>query len=210
MDELFIGSALSEVTSNGEILLPSYFHQTVLQRCADQALYIGLHETSACLVAFDRPYVQQLYYEREAYPQAEDPQCLRRTYGFVERTSLEPDGMIALPALMRERGHIGTAVLLVATGQRFEIWDLETLLQGGPSDLILLATHHRMVHIANEVMHVPALPASPSRHRADDAIQSGVFLRSVPAVRPRHDPIRCSTVAKPVEKGSRGISRDAA
>lgn len=210
MDELFIGSALCEVTAGGEILLPRYFLETVQQRSGDKSLFIGVHEASACLIAFDRCHAQQRYYDQEAQQLPDDPQRLRRTYGFVERTPIDPDGMIVLPPLMRERGHIGDSVLLVATGQRFEIWDLESLLQGGPSDLILLATHHRMAHIAKEVLHVPALSSSSPRHRADGAIQSGVFLQPVPALRPRHDPIRRGTVAQPVEKGARGVSRDAA
>jgi DNA-binding transcriptional regulator/RsmH inhibitor MraZ len=209
MEELFIGSALCEVAASGEMLLPGFFRETAQQRSPDAPLFIGLHESAPCLIAFDRCYAMLRQYEIAADGLG-DQQRLRRTYGFVERTPVDPDGMIVLPPLMRERGHIGDTVLLVATGQRFEIWDLERLLQGGPSDLILLATHHRMAHIANEVLHVSSLPSSRPCHRADGAIQSGVFLQPVSALPPRHDPVGRGTVAQPVEKGSRGVSRDAA
>jgi DNA-binding transcriptional regulator/RsmH inhibitor MraZ len=207
MDDLFIGSALCEVTASGHVMLPHYFSDTARQRSAAGSLFIGLHESSPCLIAFDQVYALQRQYDIDAQ-RIDDPQRLRRCYGFVERTPIEPDGMIMLPALMRQRGHIGDAVLLVATGQRFEIWDLESLLQGGPSDLILLATHHRMVHIANEVLHVATLSSSTS-DRARRATQSGVRVQPVPAVRPRHDPISRGPSPQPVEKNTGGISRDA-
>ncbi|QNQ08634.1 division/cell wall cluster transcriptional repressor MraZ [Sphingomonas alpina] len=188
MDEPFFGSAVCDVTGGGHILLPPRFGETIRLRSPDQRLFIGLHEDAQCLVAFDRRYAMQRPVDDEAGGMS-DAHRLRRTYGFVESTLVAPDGMIAMPALMRERGHIGHSVLLVATGQRFEIWDLVCVLKRGPSDLITLATHHLMAHIGNEVLHVPALSSVKPRPGARRAAQSGVCLQPVPAMQPRHDPI---------------------
>ncbi|WP_457309904.1 division/cell wall cluster transcriptional repressor MraZ [Sphingomonas sp. UYAg733] len=189
MDELFFGSAVCDVTSGGDISLPRRFVETIRLRSLDQMLFIGLHEDAQCLVAFDRRYAMQRQFDAEASNIPADAHRLRRDYGFVESALIAPDGMMALPALMRERGHIGHSVLLVATGRRFEIWDLAHVLKRGPSDLIILATHHLMIHIGKEVLHVPALSSAESCPGARRADQSGVCLRPLPAMRPRHDPV---------------------
>ncbi|MEN2787939.1 division/cell wall cluster transcriptional repressor MraZ [Sphingomonas qilianensis] len=188
MDEIFLGSALSEVTSGGDLLLPRYFHETVQRRSAAGRLFIGLHETSPCLVVYDRHYATQRHYDT-ADPLNDDPQRLRRSYGFVEQTIVAPDGMIVLPPLMRDRGGIGSTALLVAIGERFEIWDFEAVLRDGPTELVQLATHHRLTHIANEVLQVSAL--SPYRSRRDLGLGAGLgtHVQSMPALQPRHDPI---------------------
>ena len=197
MDELFIGSAVCEMTSGGEILLPHGFHETARQRSLSGEMFVGLHEESRCLVVYDRAFAAQQQFDFETRRAAfigsnleAHFTRLRRTFGFVEQVRLAPDGMMTLGALMRERGRIGGAVLLVATGQRFELWDLDLVLSRGPAELMELAALHLRIQRANEECHVPALPPVDSRPRAASALQSGLRLQQVSAVRPRHDPIR--------------------
>jgi DNA-binding transcriptional regulator/RsmH inhibitor MraZ len=196
MDELFIGSALCEVTSGGEILLPRSFHQTAQLRSQNSCLFVGLHEESRCLVVYDKAFAAQQQWDFDTRRAAfigsnldAHYTRLRRTFGFVEEVTLAPDGMMMLGSLMRERGRIGNTALLVATGQRFEIWDLDFVLERGPADLVALATLHLKIQIANKECHVPALPSVDSRRRPGNA-QSGLRLQQMPALRPRHDPVR--------------------
>lgn len=194
MDELFIGSAVCEMTSGGEILLPRSFHETARQRSASGQLFVGLHEESPCLVVYDKAFAAQQQWDfdtRRAAFIGSNLQAhhtrLRRSFGFVEEILLAPDGMMALGPLMRERGRIGESVLLVATGQRFEIWDLDYVLSRGPSDLMKLATLHLKVHI--EACHVPTLPSVDPRRRAAGVPQPGLRVQQMPTLRPRHDPV---------------------
>ena len=195
MDELFIGSAVCEVTSGGEIVLPRHFHETIMSRSPDGRLFVGLHEESPCLVVYDRIFAAQQQWDFDTRRAAfigsnldAHYTRLRRTFGFVEEIALAPDGMMTLGPLMRERGQIGESVLLVATGQRFEIWDLEYVLSRGPSELMKLAALHLKVHI--EKCHVPALPSVDPRRRTTGDPQPGPRVQPVPALRPRHDPVR--------------------
>ncbi|MDR7256839.1 DNA-binding transcriptional regulator/RsmH inhibitor MraZ [Sphingomonas sp. BE270] len=194
MDELFMGSALCEVTEWGDILLPRRFHQTLRLRSAEHSLFIGLHEESPCLIAFDRLHAMQRQFEvaekLAASPGGfQDHHRLRRTYGFVDEAPVAPDGMMTLPRIMRERGAIGDFALLVATGARFEIWDMAYVLDHGPSDLVTLATLLRASQIAHEVNDVavmsPARASGPTLYPA----QSGVRVQCLPALQPRHDPV---------------------
>lgn len=194
MDELFIGSALCEVTSGGEILLPRSFHETVRGRSPDGRLYIGLHEESPCLVAFDSIFATQQQWDFETRKTSfigsnldAHHTRLRRAFGCVEQAMLAPDGMVTLGPLMRRRGQIGNTALLVATGQRFEIWDLDYVLERAPAELVTLATLH--LQVANEECHGPSLQSvDPLRRTARNA-QSGLRLQHLSAMRPRHDPV---------------------
>ena len=194
MDELFIGSALCEVTSGGEIVLPRCFHETALSRSGDGRLFVGLHEESPSLVVYDRIFAAQQQWDFETRRSSflgtnmeAHYTRLRRAFGFVEHVTLAPDGMMILGPLMRQRGRIGNAVLLVATGPRFEIWDLDLILERAPADLVTLATFH--LQIASEECHGPSLHPADTRRRTARVAQSGLRLQHMPALRPRHDPV---------------------
>ncbi|WP_010183208.1 division/cell wall cluster transcriptional repressor MraZ [Sphingomonas sp. PAMC 26605] len=194
MDEMYIGSAICEVTSGGELMLPRRFFETSRARSIDEYLLIGLHEDSECLVAFDRVYVMQRQFEvSERFAKSpggfQDHHRLRRLYGFVEEAPLAPDGMLQLPAVLRERGGIGAAALLVASGARFEIWDLGHVLAHGPSDLVTMATLLRTNHLNKEVANGATLSSAGSRPGALAALQPALCLQPLPPMSPRHDPI---------------------
>jgi DNA-binding transcriptional regulator/RsmH inhibitor MraZ len=196
MDELFIGSAVCEVTTGGEIVLPRHFHETILSRSPDGRLFVGLHEESPCLVVYDRIFAAQQQWDFEtrrssflgANMEAHYAR-VRRAFGFAEHVTLAPDGMMVLAPLMRQRGRIGSAALLVATGPRFEIWDLDMVLERAPADLVALATLHLKHQPSNEERHGPSMHSADPHHYTTRNAQSGLRLQHVPALRPRHDPV---------------------
>ncbi len=203
MDELFIGSALCEVTSGGEILLPLAFHLTARIRSPDGDLLVGLHEESSCLIVYDKGVAAQQHYDNERRRASylgtnldEHFTRQRRMYGFVEHVTLAPDGMMVLPSLIRDRGRIGGAALLVATGERFEIWDLDFVLERGPSELVTLATLQLKQHLANEEQHDISLPRAGAPYRTPVIAPSGIRVQPVPPVRPRHDPVNRTAAIK--------------
>jgi len=196
MDELFIGSAICEVTTGGEIVLPRHFHETIMSRSPDRRLFVGLHEESPCLVVYDRIFAAQQQWDLENRRSVFLGTNLeahyarqRRAFGFVEHVTLAPDGMMMLAPLMRQQGKIGNAALLVATGPRFEIWDLDMVLESAPADLVALATLHLQFQAANEERHGASLRAADPHHYTARVAQSGLRLQHVPALRPRHDPV---------------------
>jgi len=212
MDELFIGSAICEVTSGGEIVLPRHFHETILARSPDGRLFLGLHEDSPCLVVYDRIFAAQQQWDFEqrrssflgANLEAHYAR-LRRAFGFVEHITLAPDGMMIVAPMMRQRGRIGNAALLVATGPRFEIWDLDTVLECAPADLVALATLHLEFMIPNTGNSGPSPHPAGARHQSTRVAQPGLRLEHMPAPRPRHDPVG-GIPARKMEGRPSGIS----
>jgi len=212
MDELFIGSAICEVTTGGEIVLPRHFHETIISRSPDGRLFVGLHEESPCLVVYDRIFAAQQQWDLENRRSVFLGTNLeahyarqRRAFGFVEHVTLAPDGMMMLAPLMRQQGRIGNAALLVATGPRFEIWDLDMVLESAPADLVALATLHLKYQVANEEHHGASLRAADPHHYTARVAQSGLRLQRAPVLRPRHDPVG-GTARQQMEARPRGIS----
>ena len=121
MDELFIGSAICEVTTGGEIVLPRHFHETIMSRSPDGRLFVGVHEESPCLVVYDRIFAAQQQWDLEnrrsvflgTNPEAHYARQ-RRAFGFVEHVTLAPDGMMILAPMMRQQGRIGNAALALS------------------------------------------------------------------------------------------------
>lgn len=213
VEELFIGSALCEVTAGGEILLPRSFHETARARAPDGRLFVGLHEESPCLVVYDKLFAAQQQWEMDNRKTAflgPDMEAhhsrLRRIFGFVEQVVLAPDGMMIIAPLMRQRGRLGATALLVATGQRFEVWDLDFVLERAPADIITLATLHLEDYIANEENNDFSLQYVDAQRRTARTAQPRLRLQQVQAVRPRHDPV-AGIGSGQMESRTGGISR---
>lgn len=193
MSEIFTGSALCEVTSGGEIVLPRGFHHTARRRAPDGRLFVGVHPESRCLLVYDQAVASQQLYDSERHGSAFAGVSLdahdtrrRRMFGFVESVMLAPDGMIVLPPLLRDCCRIADAALLVAVGDQFEIWDFTFVRENGPADLALLALLH--LKAVNGTPYATAMPAD-ARRPSQPAFQSRLRLHPLPEMRPRHDTI---------------------
>lgn len=195
MDEIFTGSAICEVTSGGEIVLPRAFHETARYRSPEGRLMVGVHCDSRCLVVYDPILASQRLYDSERQRGAFaasglDPHDARqrRLFGFADQAMLAPDGMIVLPPLLRDCCRIGDAALLVGAGDKFEIWDLAFVREHGPADMVLLALLHRDLMSDTRHYHQTSLTGRAS---ATEALSCAARLlpRQISAVQPRHDPI---------------------
>lgn len=149
MDVFFIGSAISPVGVGGEIMLPPAFVRTLKNRSDKGEIYVGRHEEGQCLVGYDRLFLDQQM-QRVDWGQGAlvggsrmtHDAWLRRTFAFVEPTVLTDKNHMSIGPILRARGKIGAAVLLVGAGQRFEIWDLASVIARGPCDLQWVAERH--------------------------------------------------------------------
>jgi len=176
METFFIGSAISVVDEASRIALPPAFSTTLRSRSFDGRLFIGRHEEGHCLVGFDSAFFAQQHHDVDwrasslvGGSRAAHDKWLRRTFAFVEETELTDTNLITIGPIIRARGEIGTGVLLVGAGQRFEIWDLATVMEYGPHDLRWVAERHlkslNMGHPADEMMRALSLPTATSQLR---------------------------------------------
>lgn len=139
---LFKGNALCPVSLGGRMILPAFTRDTLTGRASSNRMLIGIHETDACLVAFDRGELEEIEDDCRRRRIAEEGSApnqnhirLRRIFGFMEDVEVRDSGRFRLPALLRRRAQIGDAVLVIGTGGAFELWDPQTALDSGDPGL---------------------------------------------------------------------------
>lgn len=149
MDKFFFGSAISSVDERGGILLPAGIIETLKERQADGVVFVGRHEDGQRLVVYDKAYFDDqragIGWQNGALiggTKETHEQFLLRTFTFVEKVELTDLGQIAISRIMRACGRIGDSILMIGAGQHFELWDLQTVIKNGPSDLRWLAQRH--------------------------------------------------------------------
>ena len=149
VEYLFSGSAICAVDSGGTLFLPGFVRATLERRSDARTLLVGSHECDPCLVAYDPGYGRVLHADSERRRIAEESSApgawhghSRRIFGFVEEASVDANGRILLPPMMRRRARIGDLALLVGTGGSFEIWAPELALASGEPDLAEIAAWH--------------------------------------------------------------------
>lgn len=186
MSNMFIGSNICEITESGNLSIPQAFLRNLKRRDSALQMFIGFHENAVCLVLYDEDFVDMQHAEitmaRPACtPDAYDAR-LRRRFGFVVPASIGPGGILPIPSMLRAQCHIGSNVLLVGTGLRLEIWDLQSVMDCGSSDLRSLA----QLHINNPLMedrNEPCLPLPESHCFVATGHQPGLCVRPVPGLR---------------------------
>jgi MraZ protein len=209
MDSLFVGSAVTTISARGELILPEQFCVAVQARSARDTLFIGLHADDPCMLVYDRHSVAD-HHRALTDLSVDGPDCgvrdmlLRRRLGFVAPAQMDGKGRIAIASWMRSRRGVRQRALLVGMGHHFEVWNLDSVLEQGPGDLIVLAALHLdSLNSASSIIkedHLePALSRLGARRRAARSGKSGVPVQPLPAVPTRSDPLR--TV------GSRGGGR---
>lgn len=148
-DHLFNGSALSAVDAKGRLSVPAGIRSVVERRSEAKAIVIGMHESSPCLIGYDRNYERWLYKENERLRLREEEQGkpsghfarARRTFGLTEEATYDPSGRIVLPPMMRNKGQIDDHALFVGVGGVFEIWNPKLALQSDDEELRDLAAY---------------------------------------------------------------------
>lgn len=146
-DRMFMGSALCTVDLEGAIILPSFVLEPLALRSDGSAILLGGHETDTCLVGYDPPQAARLQEEcrrRRIAEEASKPGAChareRRLFGLLHAVPVDEGGRVVLPDLLRRRARIGEAVLVVGTGEAFELWGLNMALYGHDVGMRALAS----------------------------------------------------------------------
>jgi len=197
MDELFIGSAICKVSRRGDLMLPTTFRKTARVRSAtpEVRLFVDLDQEAGCLRLFDRAWLNRAYAAEEAAAAAAALDRTardagrRRLLAFAAQIDVQPNGQLTLPPIARARLRIRDRALLVATGDQFEIWDVDYLLEWGTDDLTRLVNLHLNTTQSNGVTHeTDVSPARPQR-RAPGRAEPGLPVQPLPPLPLRHDPV---------------------
>lgn len=132
----FAGHALARVQQGGRVRLPD-FARRVLER-RPSTIFIGLHPSLPCLIAFDARYQERLHEEIGGAGPDERRSRLRRLFGTTQEVGW-PCDHLRLPDLARRKALIGAQALFVGIGAAIEIWDPDLAAKSGDDILEELA-----------------------------------------------------------------------
>jgi MraZ protein len=146
LDHLFQGSALNAVDGKGRVSIPSFLRSVIERRGDAKTIVLAKHENFACLSAYDPAYaslkhakLERLLEKEETSPDAQLEYQQRNLMAFAatEEVPYDSSGRIVFPTMMRRKGQIGDTALFLGTGETFQIWNPQLLLDDPriPEDL---------------------------------------------------------------------------
>lgn len=145
-NKLFMGSALCQVDAQRAMTLPAFVRVPLGLRSDAATIYFGSHEVDTCLVAYDPAQALELQLEcrrRRLAEEASRPGACharaRRIFGLLQAIPIDAEGRCVLPDLLCRRARIRDAVLVVGTGEAFEIWGVQAALYGHDHGMRALA-----------------------------------------------------------------------
>ena len=146
LEHLFQGSALNAVDAKGRVSVPSFLRQVIERRGDARTIVLAKHDAFACLSAYDPAYaalkhakLERLLEKEETNPKAELEYQQRNLMAFAatEEVPYDSSGRILFPPMMRRKGQIGEVALFLGTGETFQVWNPQLLLDDPriPEDL---------------------------------------------------------------------------
>ena len=146
LEHLFQGSALNAVDAKGRVSIPAFLRSVVERRGDARTIVLAKHEAFACLSAYDPAYaalkhskLERLLEKEETNPDAQVEYQQRNLMAFAatEEVPYDSSGRILFPPMMRRKGQIGDLALFLGTGETFQIWNPQLLLDDPriPEDL---------------------------------------------------------------------------
>ena len=146
LDHLFQGSALNAVDGKGRVSIPSFLRSVIERRGDAKTIVLAKHQNFPCLSAYDPAYaalkhakLERLLEKEETGPDAQLDYEQRNLMAFAatEEVPYDSSGRIVFPPMMRRKGQIGELALFLGTGETFQVWNPQLLLDDKriPEDL---------------------------------------------------------------------------
>ncbi len=146
LEHLFQGSALNAVDAKGRVSIPAFLRSVIERRGDARTVVLAKHESFPCLGAYDPAYaaikhakIERLLEKEETNPDSELEYQQRNLMAFAasEEVPYDSSGRILMPPMMRMKGKIADLALFLGTGETFQIWNPQALLDDKriPDDL---------------------------------------------------------------------------
>ena len=117
--------------------IPAFLRSVIERRGDARTITLAKHETFPCLSAYDPAYaalkhvkLERLLEKEETDPAAQLAHQQRNLMAFAatEEVPYDSSGRILFPLMMRRKGGIGDLALFLGTGETFQIWNPQVLL----------------------------------------------------------------------------------
>jgi MraZ protein len=128
------------------VSIPSFLRSVIERRGDAKTIVLAKHQNFPCLSAYDPAYaalkhskLERLLEKEETGPDAQLEYEQRNLMAFAatEEVPYDSSGRIVFPPMMRRNGQIGELALFLGTGETFQVWNPQLLLDDPriPEDL---------------------------------------------------------------------------
>jgi MraZ protein len=132
----YLGNGLSAVDGKSRSVIPAALRHPLERNGDGKFLFIALHPTDPCLIAYDRNWsqaqVQQLREDeaadRAAGIKVDRANINRVAFGATDEVGYDASGRFVIPDFYRDYANLTSKALFIGTGDVFEIWDPQTLI----------------------------------------------------------------------------------
>jgi MraZ protein len=146
LEHLFQGSALNAVDAKGRVSIPAFLRSVIERRGETKTIVLAKHENFPCLSAYDPAYAALKHAKLERLLEKEETnhdaaleyqQRNLMAFAATEEVPYDSSGRILMPPMMRRKGQIEELALFLGTGETFQIWNPDLLLDDPriPEDL---------------------------------------------------------------------------
>jgi MraZ protein len=133
--ELFTGYAINAIVK-GRVAIPAFLRTAIEKNGDGRLVTIAKHETSPCLIGYDRGWTRHLREqmrvdeasERAAGRDYDRHNANRRAFGLVEEVPYDASGRFIIPGFMKDKAGLTDTAFFYGTGDTFEIWSPTVLL----------------------------------------------------------------------------------
>lgn len=127
---------MQAIDGKGRVAVPAPLRAVIERNSGDRVLLLGKHADDPCLTGADTGYSQVDY----ARMQRDETRALdagreidrsndaRLAFGVTEELPFDSSGRFILPAFYREKGQLKDLAFFIGTGERFEIWNPQVLI----------------------------------------------------------------------------------
>ena len=129
---MFLGEHRHSLDAKGRVIFPTRYRDDLGSQVVVQK---GTGEK--CLLVWPLPAWQQIEEKVRALPTTTDPRARRFARFFFSQASLErvdAQGRLTIPQPLREYADLSRDVVIVAAGNRLEIWDADRWESQLPTD----------------------------------------------------------------------------
>lgn len=134
---LFRGYALQAIDGKGRVAIPAPLRAVIERNNGDRVLLVSKHETDPCLKGYDRGWSDLLHAkldrdENRALDAGKDVDThniARRSFGAVDEVPFDASGRFILPPFFRAKGKLDDLAFFLGTGDTFEIWNPNVLIE---------------------------------------------------------------------------------
>ncbi len=134
--QLFKGHVLNAIDAKGRVAIPAAMRGVIERNCESRLLVVDVHPQDSCLIGCDSGWSSLLHArlereearERDAGRPFDYHNSNRRAFGLSEDVSYDSSGRFILPSFHRRKAGLTDWALFIGTGNTFEIWSPQMLL----------------------------------------------------------------------------------